>query len=197
VLADGIFADNVNRPLDWELRHDRPPRRSGVDRLEQVRPAIIVPMTIESKVCGRGVEMGAFNPCDPAVGRHVGNLLTDIEPGPGGGPANVDAAVIAPGVEQTGLERRFRQRRQSVAHERIAPWPTARQIRTDRLPLVAAMRRAKYVIAAEIDCSRIMRRHEERRVPVESKFRRATRRFGLDVRTHAGAQVDSTSMSAL
>ena len=195
---------------------DAGPGAAAVARHQQIRREVPVFVVIQGHVHGvRVVQIGADVVDESGVGNARQRAHLDAPPALAAVLGDLDQAVVGAGVQQPFSKRGFGQRgdRVVVGHgEHIpgrvpAPGLThkrhehavfvAGQIARDRRPLVAAVFRAPHALRGKVQPRGLVRRDQDRRVPVEALRRIAGRRLRLDVRRLAGDEIDPGQVAAL
>ncbi len=147
--------------------------------------------------------------------RHARHLVHQRRPVLAAVARHGKAAVVGAGVQQAGAFRRFRQRHDRRprldavmtrelnlaalhAHrlERVAILPGG-EIAADRDPRQPAIRRAEDLVRGRVDDLRIVRREEERRVPVPAQRGLARRRGRPDPQRLPGDAIDAHDVPVL
>ena len=193
----GIAQILGQRPRDFALEV----RRHGAERLTEVvadedpRLEVVEAMTVERHVNRALVESRRHDLRHERSLRHARHLVDDLCPGLAAIARHRQAAVVSARVEQARALGRFRQRddrRPGLdavvpreldvaalhAHrlERVAIL-SGRQVGADRHPREPAIGRSEDLVGSRVDDLRIVRREEERRVPMPAQ--RGLARTGL------------------
>ena len=179
VMVFDIFTKAARRPAR-QVGLERGPGLAEVLGGEDQGLVGVGPMAVEGDVrapldgagrLDRGDETGAV---EADVFGHVGPILAAV-------PRDPQSAVVGPDVEHVGVLRRLRQGGR-------APLRGARHFGRDRPEILAAVPRPEDDVASGVIDFRVVRRQQERGVPVEA-VRLPFIRFRADARDLAGLEV--------
>ena len=179
VRVEMILLDLPDDDAVGEIASDRPPRRSSILALEQVGRIIAALVVIGGDEHPVGVMAARFNIIDECFG---GQGIRGLHRSPGAPTVigDVQSTVVSSDVEQVGSDRPTVV---IVADHDIAMWsksPSTLQTRSPtgssvgsppvRSPLIGvheSPRRCATPMRCDIQAARLVRTHDDRRVPVE------------------------------
>ena len=212
--ADVVLDDRVRHVPLGQVGPDADPARPPVAGHQHVRLEVAVLVAVEGGVHGAGVVRTRPHARDVGHVRHAGER---VDPSPGGPVVlgDLDQPVVGAHVDEPLDQRRFIQRddvsvdgRRAVLRHRVhrphaahhlqlVAVDAAGEVAGDRPPVVAAVVRAVQPPPGEVQPAMVVRRDQQRRVPVEDQRGVAGPRLRLDVHRLAGAAVVSREVSVL
>ncbi len=192
IAVAAVGADHLNMAARRQLVRQRNPAVAVVVGPVQVRVGVVVAVPVHGHE-GRALgERRTFDAADGALGRRPRQAGGRVAPLRAAVARDEEAAVVRADPQDAGLQRRLGQGGDGVAAVVARPRLAARHVGADRVPLVAAVDRLEDDIASIVDRLRVVRRDQDRRVPVEAVGRRVGgRRLRRDIGFAAEADVDA------
>ena len=186
-----VFSDDVHRPAIRQPLGDGAPIPTVILAHVHVRCVIVVSMTVERRVHRALVVPRCDDATDISAVGKIAYSACDIVPGCAAISSDLQVAVIGAHVDQIGVERRLADRRDvAVGRDAVVPGehavlPDAHDLQfrpidilgevgTDLLPGCPAVGGFQEMIAGVVDGRRVVRRYDDRRVPVEAVAERVT-----------------------
>ena len=174
--------------------NQRRPGLAVIGGLENVRRHVAKGMSIKRGVSRAGIEIAGLHPVHPGILRQAGNVADDVGPSLAAVARELKIAVVGADPDQPLLLGRFADGINRGVHlrRRIVDRHTARlflllffrivggQVRRNAFPCLAVIARAEQELRADVDCSLLVRRKRDRRIPVEPQLLIVIR-AGLDV----------------
>ena len=181
VGIDGVFADHVDRFV-WQAGGDVLPALAEVVAREHPRSHVVIAIAVQGEVGAALVERRCDHPADPLL-RQVG---VDVRPVHAAVVGHVHMAVVGADPQQAEALGRFADGGDGgVRH--VAAFLAGGQIGADRRPGDALVERAEQLVRTVIDDVLVVRRQQDRGIPVVAQLRIAQARMRSQFAIAAGA----------
>ncbi len=193
---------------------DRTEVVAAVDAGIHIGAVIVGTMVVEGRIHDVHVVRGRRQARHIRIRRHALEPVGDVGPGLAV-LRHVHLAVVGAGIEHAGVLRRFDQLHDVAvglhavvsgdgdllagdAHQpQVVAIGRGREIGADRRPRLAAIGGLEHHVGADINGRRIVRRHQDRRVPVPAQRRFAARRQRADRLALVADLVDARDVAVL